>query len=45
MNRSLKKRRLSEFATFCQKRKNNMNQFAKKKRFEDSLKNETLMKN
>ena len=40
----LKKRCFSEFAAFCQKRKNNMNQFAKRKRFEDFLKDETLMK-
>ena len=44
-NRSSKERRFNEFATFCQERKNNMNQFAKRKRSENSLKSETLMRN
>ena len=43
-SKSLKERRFSEFATFCQKRKININQFAKKKRFKDFLKDETLIK-
>ena len=43
-NRSSKERRFNEFATFCQKRKNSMNQFAKKKHFKDFLRGETLMK-
>ena len=44
-SRSLKKRRLNEFAAFYQKRKNNINQFAKRKRSDDFLKSETLMRN
>ena len=44
-NKLLKERCFNEFAIFCQKQKNSMNQFAKRKRFEDFLKDETLMKN
>ena len=43
-NKLSKRRRLSEFATLCQKRKSNMNQFTKRKRSENFLRNETLMK-
>ena len=43
-SKSLKKRCLNEFATLCQEQKNNINQFAKRKRFENFLKDETLMK-
>ena len=45
INRSSKKRRFSEFATFDQKCKNNINQFTKKKRFTEFLKNEIIVKN
>ena len=40
-----KERCFNEFATLCQKRKNSMNQFAKRKRFDNFLKSGTLMKN
>ena len=45
VNKSSKKRCLSESTTFNQKHKNNMNQFTKKKRFDKFLKNETIVKN
>ena len=45
IDKSLRKRCFSEFATFNQKRKNNMNQFTKKKRSDKLLKNETIIKN
>ena len=44
MNRSSKERRLNESAALCQERKNSINQFAKRKRFEDFLKDGTLIK-
>ena len=44
VDRSLKERRFNKSATFDQKRKNNMNQFTKKKRFDKFLKNETIVK-
>ena len=43
-DKSSKKRRFNEFATFNQKRKNNINQFTKKKRSDEFLKDETIMK-
>ena len=45
VDKSSKKRHFSESATFNQKRKNNMNQFTKKKRFDEFLKNEIIVKN
>ena len=39
-----KERRFNKFATFDQKHKNNMNQFIKKKCFDEFLKNETIVK-
>ena len=44
INKLSKKRRFSESATSDQKRRNNINQFIKKKRFDEFLKNETIMK-
>ena len=44
VNKSSKKRCFSESATFDQKRKNNMNQFTKRKRFDEFLKDETIVK-
>ena len=45
VDKLLKKYRFNEFAAFNQKRKNNMNQFTKKKRFDKFLKNEIIVKN
>ena len=44
-DRSSKRRHFSESAAFDQKRKDSMNQFTKKKRFDKFLKNETIVRN
>ena len=44
-DRLSKKRRFNESATFNQKRRNSINQFMKKKRFDEFLKDETIVKN
>ena len=44
VDKSSKKRCFSEFTTFDQERKNNMNQFTKKKRFDEFLKDETIVR-
>ena len=45
INKSLKERHFNESATFDQECKNNMNQFTKKKRFDEFLKDEIIVKN
>ena len=44
VDKLLKERRFNEFITFNQKRKNSMNQFTKKKCFNEFLKNEIIVK-
>ena len=44
VDKSSKERRFNELTTFNQKRKNNMNQFTKRKCFDEFLKDETIMK-
>ena len=44
VNKSFEERYLNEFATFDQRFKNNMNQFTKRKRFDEFLKNEIIVK-
>ena len=44
IDKSLKRCRFNKSATFDQKRKNNINQFTKKKRSDEFLKNETIVK-
>ena len=44
INKLSKECRFNKSATFDQECKNNINQFAKKKRFDEFLKNETIVK-
>ena len=45
IDKSSKERHFNEFTTFDQKCRNSMNQFMKKKCFNEFLKNETIVKN